>query len=327
MALQTGCDAVDATLRSAVLHDYGRIRLKYAGGEPLLRFATVRDIHRYARAAADGYGVQVEGVVLSNGTLLQAAIIDELRALDLALVISLDGLDETHDCQRAYASGHGSAADVRDAIDLALAHGLTPAISITVSGRNAATLPDLVAWVLERDLPFGINFYREHSSTPLPDDLVPDTEQIIAGMQAAFRVIAANLPRRSLLSALVDHANLAREHRYPCNAGQHYLVFDHQGQVVRCQMQMQQPVASIEDYDPLALVRADNADLHNPPVEDKPACRACEWKYWCAGGCPLAAHHATGTYHAPSPYCAIYRQLYPEVLHLERLRMLQYGQE
>lgn len=321
MSWETAQAVVDTICRTAVNHGYRRVKLKYAGGEPLLRFAFVADLHRYAQAVARDHGVIIEGVVLSNGTLLTAEMLQEMLSLGLHLMISLDGLGSEHNSQRCYADGHDSAADVMSSVELALAHGLTPGVSVTISGRNANALPDLVAWILEHDVPFGIHFYREHDASQLESDLALEEDRIVAGMLAAYQVIEANLPRHSLLASLVDGANLAVAHRHTCAVGRHYLVFDTEGQISRCQMHMHRPVTTVRAVDPLAHIRTTTSGIQNLSVDEKEGCRSCEWKYWCTGGCPLTTWQATGRYDVQSPNCAIYKRLYPEVLRLERLRL------
>ena len=76
--------------------------------------------------------------------------------------------------------------------------------------------------------------------------------------------------------------------------------------------------------DPLSLVRADTVGIQNVPVDEKEGCRTCEWRYWCAGGCPLATFRATGRYDVRSPNCNIYKALFPVAVRLEGLRLLKY---
>lgn len=326
MTLETGQAAIDATFRSALKHGYRQVKLKYAGGEPLLRFATVTDLHRYAQTLADQRHLTLDGIVLSNGTLLTPEIVQSMKTSGLRLMISLDGLGHFHDRQRAYPDGRGSFVEVERGVELALAQNLVPDISITVSGRNAAGLPALIDWVLARDLPFSLNFYRENDFSADYQDLRLEEEQIITGMLAAFKVIEARLPRRSLLPSLVDRANLASPHLRTCSVGHSYLVFDPLGQVAKCQMQLDQPLTTTTAaVDPLAIVRADKTGIQNIPVEEKEGCRNCQWKYWCTGGCPLAAYRATGRYDVKSPNCSIYQALYPEAVRLEGLRLLKYA--
>ena len=322
MSFETGGQAIEATFRSALNHGFCRVKLKYAGGEALIRFGLVEELHTYARELAERYGLALEGVVLSNGTLLTDEIVTRMQGLGLRLMISLDGLGAWHDMQRKYAGGRSTFLDVERGIDIALRHGLVPDISVTVSGRNADGLADLVAWILARDLPFSLNFYRENELSHSFADLKLDEEKIINGMLAAFRVIEANLPSRSLLASLVDRSNLAGAHLRTCGVGHSYLVFDYRGRVSKCQMQLHQPITTVKADDPLALIRADSLGIQNLSVEEKEGCRNCEWKYWCTGGCSLATFRATGRYDIQSPNCHIYKALYPEAVRLEGLRLL-----
>ncbi|MBK7781010.1 MAG: SPASM domain-containing protein [Ardenticatenia bacterium] len=196
-----------------------------------------------------------------------------------------------------------------------------------MSGKNVDGLPELIDWLLERDLPFGLNFYRENELVQSRDELRLDEQRVIDGLLAAFQVIEANLPRRSLLASLVDRANLSVAHTKTCGVGSDYLVFDFKGRVSKCQMQMGAPLASVFDADPLLIIRNDRSGIQNLDVDDKEGCRDCEWKHWCTGGCSLATFRATGRYDIKSPLCNIYKALYPEAIRLEGLRLRRLASE
>ncbi|MDM8527395.1 SPASM domain-containing protein [Anaerolineales bacterium HSG24] len=324
MTLETGQASIAATFRSAVKHNYKTVKLKYSGGEAMLRFPLIRQLHQYAQQLAKQHDMALEGVILSNGTLLKSEIIKQIQQLDLRLMISLDGLGLYQDQQRFYAGGKGTSADVIEAVKLSLSHGLTPYISITVTGQSAAGLPEVIDWVLQHDLPFSLNFYRENELSASHKNLKLEEAKIIDGMLAAFKVIEQNMPRRSLLASLVDRANLSTPHVRTCGVGQSYLVFDHQGHVSKCQMHQSQSFTTAQADDPLALIRADEIGIQNLSVEEKEGCRNCEWKYWCTGGCPIVTYRATGRYDVQSPNCNIYKTLYPEAIRLEGLRLLKH---
>lgn len=325
MSSETGRLAIEAIFRSAVAGGFRSVKLKYAGGEPTLNFERVLELHRHAQVLAARHGLRLDGVVLSNGVSLSDKLLAALQAHGLRLMISLDGVGAMHDTQRTFPDGQGSFSWVARGIERALAHGVTPDISVVVSDRNAAGLPELVAWVLERGLPFGLNFYRENDCSASRADLQLSARRIIAALRAAYQVIADNLPRRSLLDSLLDRANLAVPHRRTCGVGRNYLVIDHHGQVSKCQMDMARPVTDVRAGDPLCEVRADRAGLQNLAVEDKQGCRECAWQHWCTGSCPLYTYRVTGRYDVRSPNCEIYKALFPEVLRLEGLRLLKYA--
>ncbi len=324
MSSETGHAAIDATFRSALANGFKQVKSKYAGGEPLLRFHLIVELHQYAQILADQHSLDLEGVVLSNGTLLTPEMVEALKSLGLRLMISLDGLGQHHDTHRRYAGGRGSFDDVAEAVDLALANGLTPNISVTISSRTVDGLPDVITWILERELPFSLNFYRENELSASHEDMRLDEEKIVNGMLAAFKVIEDNLPRRPFLGGIIDRANMSVSHTHTCGVGQNYLVFDQNGQIAKCQMHIRKPITNMHVEDPLAVIRADQIGIQNISVEEKEGCKTCEWKYWCAGGCPLATHRATGRYDVKSPNCNIYKALFPEALRLEGLRLLKY---
>jgi uncharacterized protein len=174
-------------------------------------------------------------------------------------------------------------------------------------------------------LPFSLNFYRETECSASRRDLVSGERRIIAGMKAAYRVVEANLPRRSLMGSLLDRASLAGPHHHTCAAGRNYLVIDHHGQVAKCQMDMEHPATDIHAADPLAAIRAESLRFQNVDVDQKAGCRDCTWRYGCTGGCPLQTWRATGRSDVQSPHCSIYKALFPDVLRLEGLRLLKYA--
>lgn len=322
MSAEVGQAAVEAVIRSALQNGFRRLKLKFAGGEATLNLKRVLEVQAYARQRAAQAGLAYDATVLSNGVALGERAITELETNGLKVSISLDGIGEFHDAQRQFANGRGSFAWVRRTLDRLAARGIRPFISITLSDRNADGLPEVVRFVLERDLPFNINFFRDNEcSAPFADLRLRD-DRIIAAMRAAFAAIEARLPERSLLDCLVDRAQFHQPHDKTCSVGEAYLVIDHQGHVAKCQMEIERPVTSIWVDDPLAVVRADRHGVQNLSVEEKEGCRECEWRYWCAGGCPVLTFRATGRYDVKSPYCRIYKAIYPELLRLEGFRLL-----
>jgi uncharacterized protein len=89
-------------------------------------------------------------------------------------------------------------------------------------------------------------------------------------------------------------------------------------------MTLNESVTDIHVSDPMLELKV-HAGVKNPSVEQKEGCSQCQWKYMCAGGCPQAAYQATGRYDVASPFCEVYKTLYPELLRLEGLRILKHA--
>lgn len=323
MPADVGRAAVDAILRSAQRYGFQQVKLKFAGGEATLNLKRVFDIHSYATEQAQAKGIGLDTVVLSNGVAIGERAISQLTERGIRVSISLDGVGHDHDTQRPFKNGKGSFAWVNRTLERLIARGIKPFISITLSNRNVAGLAETIQYVVERDLPFNINFFRENECAAPHTDLKLMDDKIINAMQQAFAVLEANLPDRSLLGSLVDRAQFDAPHDKTCSVGDSYLVIDHKGNVAKCQMEIERPITSIYAEDPLGELRRDLLGVQNLSVEEKEGCRTCEWKYWCAGGCPVLTYRATGRYDVKSPNCRIYKALYPQMLRLEGLRLLK----
>lgn len=324
MADDIGERAVDAVIRSAIHSDFRRVHLKYAGGEALLRLPQILILHDYALRQAEQYGLHLSATLLSNGAALLPRTIQQLKQRNIGVMISLDGIGADHDAQRPLLNGMGSFRLVDRAISRLLDHDLVPHINVTVSQRNLPGLPGLVAYLLERDLPFSFSYYRENDSSATLADLQFSEEQMISGMKAAFACIEHHLTPRRIYSSLIDKANLTAPHHHTCSVGQNYLVIDQHGNVAKCQTEIAHPITTIDAEDPLQDIRSHQEGMQVLDVDEKEGCRTCNWRYWCGGGCAALTYRFTGRNDIRSPNCGIYRALFPEALRLEALRLLKY---
>lgn len=325
MVDDTARKAVDAVFRSAIKHHYRRVRLQYAGGEASIHAARVVAIHDYATTLAQEHALDLYAYIMSNGVFLAQHSIDQFKQRAISVMISLDGIGAYHDSQRPFMNGRGSFKCVDRTIDRLLMSGLIPHISVTVSRRNLPGLPELVTYILERDLPFSLNYYRDNECSTHIRDLQFEEGQMIEAMRAVFALIERRLPRRRLLGSLIDKANLLAPHRYTCGMGRSYMVIDQRGGIARCHADIKRTVTTIAADDPLLFIRKARDGVQAYAVDEKEGCRSCQWRYWCAGGCPLLTYRVSGRSDVRSPNCAIYQALFPDVLRLEALRLLEYA--
>jgi uncharacterized protein len=325
MSAQIGEAAIKAVFRSAQYHGFRSVKVKYAGGEATLNFQRILGIQDRAVELARATGISLECVVLTNGVSLGSRMIAELKSREMPIMISLDGIGPVNDAQRTFADGHGSFVRVARTIDQLIAAGHPPQISITITDRNITGLVETLEWILDRDLRFSLNFYRETDASASFQDLRLSESRLIEEMSRAYAAIERRLPHFSLLSSLLDRVHFVGPHKHACGAGHNYIVISPDGSMAQCQMHMRQTVADVFMDDPLLPVRSDTSWLNNLPIEEKSGCRDCNWRYWCAGGCPFETFRATGRWDVKSPYCRVYQTLLPEVMRLEGLRLLRTG--
>lgn len=86
--------------------------ISFYGGEPLLEFELIKQCIEYAKRVIQGKPLRFS--ITTNGTLLKDEIVDFLQENNMETLISLDGAEKEHDCNRKYASGKGSFKDIME---------------------------------------------------------------------------------------------------------------------------------------------------------------------------------------------------------------------
>jgi len=325
MTEETGRAAVEAVFRSAVDHGFKGVKLKYAGGEASLNHKLVLLLHDYAVELAKKHGVQLYATLLSNGTALPKWLIQSLKARDIKVMVSLDGIGEMHDAVRKTKSGQPTFRIVERTIGRLLELGHAPHLSITITARNAPGLADVVQWALERDLSFSLNLFRDNDCAASFSDLQFEEQAMIEALLAGFQVIEEIMPAWSVLGLILDRGQLLQPRQRACGVGEDYVVIDQKGGVASCHMEIEKTLGDVFRDDPLELVRHSPLRTLNIISDEKEGCRDCPWRYWCTGGCSVATFRATGRFDIKSPNCHIYKAIYPAALRLEGLRLLKYA--
>lgn len=322
MREDAGRAAIYAACAAAREQGMHTLKLKYAGGEASLRFGLIQSLHAYATAAAHSYGLALEEVLLTNGTLLDENSAAWCLAAGVKLMVSLDGVGEVHNRLRPWRNGADSFAQVEHTVDnVLLPLGLRPDISMTVTRANAGGAAAVARWALiDRRLPLSFNLYRANSLTSTRRDLALEETEIVQGLLAAYRAIEEHLPAEPFLDGLIDRGHL-HAHRHTCGVGRSYLVIDHNGSVSQCQMHLAHATPLPPAQELLPLVAA--GTIRNLSVDEKEGCRSCSFRYRCTGGCPIETLRATGRWDVQSPNCNIYQALWPAALRLEGLRLLK----
>ena len=325
MSEEVGKKSIDHLFNIAIKQKFNTIKIKYAGGKALLNFKLIKILHDYTHQLALKNNIEIDEIILSNGTVITDEVALWLKNTGVRLMLSIDSIGEIHDQQRPTKKGQGSFEKIENnLLNKLIPYDIKPDICITVTQQNAGGIKEIVEWVLQHDLPFSINFYRENKLSSSHADLALEEKAIIEGIESAYRIIENNLPDRPLLNGLLDKVQ-TQAHTHTCGVGQNYLVINHHGKISQCQMHLDktstiQSTSSIGNYIPITPAKD---KIHNISVEEKEGCKTCVYRYRCTGGCPLETHRATGRWDVKSPHCNIYQTLYPQALRLEGLRLLK----
>ncbi|MEK7989687.1 MAG: radical SAM protein [Thiotrichaceae bacterium] len=312
----TGKNAINQIIQTAKQKSFKTIKIKFAGGEPLLNFKLIQTLHAYTQKQLESTKIKLQSVILTNGTLISEKISNWIKQNNIKLMLSIDGLFDTHDNQRPAKNGKSNFVQILHNLENHLFPlNIKPDLSITVTQKNADKLAETVIWALERELPFSLNFYRQNLQTKSHQELKLEENKIIQGMLAAYKTIEQNLPDYPLSNGLLDRLQ-PFAHTQTCGVDESYLVIDHHGQHRQCHTQLEQTTFG-------NIPIQTTPKIQNLPVDEKHGCKECEFRYYCTGGCPIETYNATGRWDVKSPHCNIYKTLFPELLRLEGLRLLK----
>lgn len=210
----------------------GTVRVKFLGGEPLLREdvgTLVQETRRLGMRAA----------MVTNGFLVPDRL-DVITQLS-ELVISIDGDQAAHDRQR----GHGTWARVMRAIDTCVREDVEFFLSAVVTAESADQIPWLID--LARRLGVMVNFQLPQTNLEMygarATQMAPSAErsreivrEIIAAKEAGAPVLFTTRSYRTTL----DWADYKLERLVrpgeptPCSAGTSFLQVEPNGDVYPC---------------------------------------------------------------------------------------------
>jgi len=291
-----------------------KIRIKYSGGEPLLKFSKLLQIHKFTKKISSDCGIRYTPVLLTNGVLLNEEKIHILIKEKIKLMISLDGIGKYNSARR-FENGKLTDKIVFKNIILCKKLDLIPDVSITVSSYNADGLIFLIKKLINLEIPFTLNFLRDPSWMKQNIDrkkLESYKKKLYGGLKKLYKFLKDVNLKISLLNSLSDRALPGLVRNTPCYARETYIVIDPKGKISRCQYLM---------YDYFNYNKGNifkNIQNYRLDKNLSKNCQKCKWKYICAGGCPLLKDK-TGK----SRFCEIYKKILPEIFRIEGLRILR----
>lgn len=302
MTPEIGKKAVDFLIE----HGGGRknAELDFFGGEPLLAMDTVKAVVAYIRQREQDTGKTFNLTLTTNATLLDSEIIDYLNANNIAMVLSLDGRQETNDRMRPRVDGSGSfdeiVANAKQLVDS------RDGENYYLRGTFTAYNPDFAADVAAMaDLGFQRLSVEPVVAKDAPYAL---TEEHLPTLFAEYEKLAEDFLTRKLSGHGYEffHFNLdinngpcVAKRLSGCGAGHEYFAVTPDGDLYPChqfvgreQYLMGNVFDGLKAHELSAYFRASH-------VLTKPTCRECWARFYCSGGCHANADLFHGDIRAP----------------------------
>lgn len=279
------------------------VSIKLAGGEPLLSFedwsAEILELRKKLAEA----GIHLSARIITNLTFLNRKIVEYIKVNDIGVSVSLDGLSTDNDKNRVFpGSGRGSFHIVKKNLEVLRENGIKPGVMITATSENSAGIGALVESLVKDDLVFRLSDAKGGHIHP--------NEFAIAFTNAKrtlSRAVTAGYPVSERI--VVSDLRTLEPQATPCSMGTTGGALYLDGSVYFCHTEFEKgsPLGSLdEDAGLLDIIRR-GYTKHLGLSSD---CRACEFRFVCAGGCPL---YRVG---GKSPMCSAYKKIIPQIFDL-----------
>jgi len=309
----TAMRGIDLLLREAV--DHPRVNIVFFGGEPLTRFATLREVVAYAEEQAAAAGKGVDFSLTTNATLLSDEIIAFFEAHRFGISVSMDGDELNHDRHRLTIGGKGTYKQVAHNVKKLLAGVRSRPVGTRVTLASGNTDVGRLYRHLHDELGFAeVGFAPVTASKDSPLGLrEEEMRQVLDAMKVLGREYTAAAKRGlrhgfSNMNQMMQDLWSGTRKTLPCGAGIGLLAVGTSGQLSLCHRFTGTAFEGFGDVDtgiarePLAAFLQQAQELH-------PACRDCRARSICAGGCYHEAYVRNGNPLAPTfAHCDFVRE-------------------
>ena len=151
MSFEMAKKAIDGFIKILRQHGKKEVKVNFGGGEPLLAWPVVERILEYCEATyKDEFAFYFS--MNTNASLITAEIAAKLKAHEIKIASSLDGLREGNDVNRITKTGHGTFDFIIKGFDNLASQGYPlDGIAVTINGDNFSFLDErIIDWAAER---------------------------------------------------------------------------------------------------------------------------------------------------------------------------------
>lgn len=291
------------------------VEVDFFGGEPLLNFATMKELVEYGRKRADDAGKEIKFTVTTNAVLLNDRVGDYLRDNGFFVVLSLDGRPEVHDRMRTRPNGRGSYRHVVENVLSFFEAGGVPEYYVrgTFTRYNLDFAEDVRHMV---ELGFD-NVSVEPVVAPPEEDYALREEDVPRILEEYERLTRMLLELyRSGRRVHFFHFEVDLEggpcllkRLTGCGAGFQYVAVDPAGKIYPCHQLVGREEFLIGDV----WEGIENTEVVNlfreAHVYNKEDCMKCWARFFCSGGCQANNYNFSGSIYKPHDLsCALMRK-------------------
>ena len=309
----TAMRGIDLLLREAV--DHPRVNVVFFGGEPLTRFATLRELVDYAERQAAAVGKGVDFSLTTNATLLTDEILAFFAQHRFGISVSMDGDELSHDRYRLTIGGKGTYKQVAQNVKRLLAAGIGRPVGARVTLASGNTDEVRLYRHLHDTLGFAeVGFAPVTASKDSPVGLdAAEMRAVLDAMKTLGREYTAAAKRGvrhgfSNMNQMMQDLWSGTRKTLPCGAGVGLLAVGTAGGLSLCHRFTGSDFGAFGDVEK-GIDRAALSQFLQQAQDLHPACQTCRARSLCAGGCYHEAYVRNGDPLSPTfAHCDFVRE-------------------
>jgi radical SAM protein with 4Fe4S-binding SPASM domain len=291
----------------------GVTSLVISGGEPFLR-EDLPELLAYAKSVV---GIETINVA-TNGTRISAESLRRLAPFVSRISVSFDGASAR---SAAHIRGTQRFDTLVDSIRLIQEFGIPAQITPTIHANNIDEMEQYLALSKELGALLSYSLFTGLCSDPEIEELLPHESELRELGETVFSQSC------DALSAVEDSplaVNLSVSRK--CGAGKESLSVAADGTLYPCHMlHLEECRLGTLFFDDIASIRFDEipclTEIRKPSLNDD--CSACEYKWFCRGGCKARSYLTYGAFSHKDPYCVMFGAFYGAFSRYLSTRLMQ----
>lgn len=292
----------DNIIHTVKKHKLTNVKLRIAGGEPMYTLKSWKPILLKLKKELQENNCKLSGSFLTNLTILNQNIIDDIKELGMNIGVSMDGLREYHDKNRSFINGKGSFDKLNKNLDLLLKNNIKPFIMTVVSDENLDGLPDFTRWLIKRGLKFRFSIVNGG---------IIDYVKLKKTLNQCFTILEDEIKKGYSFSESfkLDNLSFLSPSYRNCGSGTRSGAIYINGDIYFCQTHFgkNKDLGNIfKEKDLLKLIKKGSIYLEGLKNE----CYNCKYFLICSGGCP-AYRKDNKSYD-----CDFYKKIIPKIYYL-----------
>lgn len=294
-------EVIAKVLETVKIKDIKVLRLKFAGGEPLLTFHMWSKRIDELRSNLEKTNARLQLQIITNGTIMSDSILKFIIENNVGIGLSLDGFEDYQNETRSFHNGMGSFNKILKNISILKENGIDPYITTVISKQNLEGIEQLTSFLINENLRFRFSIEKYD---------FPDINILISKLKSTYSLIDSKINnyQEFLSHKLCDLSFDKPIFDTPCGVGISHASVNHNGNLHTCQTEhFKNNIGNINDnHDFIDLIQ--NQPRANSLAKISESCKECNYRHICAGGCPV-----TKVYNK-SPFCYLFHEIIPLIL-------------